>query len=97
MATILSDAACDIIKMHNRKFAKYANKGWMCEGGEHELGNGEWLPCNTIFNNDTEEFFRADYDGNILYNGLVSTPIEDAKHMAKIQGDIRKVVECGRA
>lgn len=95
MATILSAAACDRIKSIQRKFSKYANKGWMCEGGEHQRGDGSWLPCNVIFNNDTDEFFRADYDGNILYNGLVSTPLEEAKNMAKIQGDIRKVIDKG--
>lgn len=93
MATILSEEACGAIKKIRKDFDKYADKGWMCEGGEHQRGNGSWFPCNVIFNNDTDEFFRADYDGNILYNGLVSTPLEEAKDMAKIQGEIRKVVD----
>ena len=92
MAIILSEEASNAIKKIRKSFDKYADKGWMCEGGEHQRGDGSWLPCNVIFNNDTDEFFRADYNGNILYNGLVSTSIEDAQDMAKIQGKIREAL-----
>lgn len=64
-------------------------KGWMCEGSEDSNGK----PCNAIFNNNTEEFFLADYHGNILYANTNTEPIENIKTMAKIQGDIRLV--CG--
>ena len=91
MATILSNEQCKQIDFLRKKLRPYYDRGWMCEGGEHQRGDGSWVPCNVIFNNGTSEFFRADYDGNILYNGLVSTPLKDAKIMAILEGKIRRV------
>ena len=87
MATILSEAQCSKIRVLRNQFKPYADRGWMCEGGEH--GN---TVCNTIFNNDTDEFFKADYNGNILCSNLTVTSIEDAKAMARIEGAIRHLV-----
>lgn len=92
MATILSDIQTNQIKQYRNMLRPYYDRGWMCEGGEHQRGDGSWILCNVIFNNETSEFFRADYDGNILYNGLVSTPIKDAEFMAKIEGKMRRIV-----
>ncbi len=89
MGKILSEEQCRKIKELNEKFRPYTEKGWMCEGSEY----GE-VVCNCIFNNDTDESFMADYDGNILDSTYVSsTGLNELKTMAKIQGDIRKVIE----
>lgn len=88
MAKILTDAECSVIKTLQRKFSKYAKKGWMCEGGERK-----GRVCNSIFNNDTDEVFWADYNGNIIDMIVTDTPLEELKAMAKIQGDIRKILE----
>ena len=85
MAKILTKTASDKITELNKKFQKFADKGWMCEGGEY---NGS--PCNHLFNNDTEEFIRADYDGNILIAVTIRTSVKDAKEMAQIQAEISK-------
>lgn len=88
MGRILNDAQCRRIKALNSKFEPYAEKGWMCEGSD------AYGLCNCIFNNETNEAFWADYNGNILESDcLESTAIEYLKEMARIQGDIRKVVE----
>ena len=89
MGTILSDAQCKRIKALNKEFEYYAKRGWMCEGSD------KYGPCNCIFNNDTDDIFWADYDGNILE---VKYPISGGpkaflEAMAKIQGDIRKIME----
>ena len=42
MGKILSNAAVDKIKKLNKQFEKFANKGWMCEGGEYKE-----KPCNS--------------------------------------------------
>ena len=88
MGKILSNAAVDKIKKLNKQFEKFAKKGWMCEGGEYE----DKL-CNNIFNNDTEEFIKAGYDGEILLTVLSHTPVKDAKEMAQIQGEISRIAE----
>ncbi len=85
-AIILSQEATDLLKAERKKFEPYAEKGWLCEGGEH----GD-ITCNVFFNNDTDEFFRADYNGNILYNALKGTSLSDAKEMAKIYGKIMTI------
>ena len=86
---ILSDGQVELIKLQRRKFKKYANAGWLCEGSEH---NG--IICNVIYNNDADEWFYADYDGNILDSSNVKTTgIEDIKTMAEIQGRISKINE----
>ena len=86
MVTILSEAQCSKIRVLRNQFKPYADRGWMCEGGEY--GN---TVCNMIFNNDTDEFFKADYNGNILYNALKGTSLSDAKEMAKIYGKIMTI------
>lgn len=88
MGKILSNAAVDKIKKLNKQFEKFAKKGWMCEGGVH--GN---KPCNNIFNNDTEEFIKAGYNGEILLTVLSHTTVKDAKEMAQIQGEIARIAE----
>ena len=89
MASILSDGQIELIKLQNRKFRKYANAGWYCEGSEC---NG--IVCNLLYNNDTDEWFYSDYNGNILDSSNVKvTNIEDVKKMATIQGRIRKISE----
>lgn len=70
MGKILSKTASGKITVLNKKFQKFADKGWMCEGGEY---NG--VPCNHLFNNDTEEFIRADYNGNILIAVTIRTSL----------------------
>ena len=49
--------------------------------------------CNNIFNNDTEEFIKAGYNGEILLTVLSHTPVKDAKEMAQIQGEISRIAE----
>lgn len=93
MGIILNELQCKQIKAYRKGLAPYYEEGWMCEGGEHQRGDGSWIPCNVIFNNKTEEFFRADYYGNILYNGLVSTSIEDAKTMGILEGKISRITK----
>ena len=88
MARILSETQCQRIKVLNRKFNSFADKGWMCEGSDR---NG--IVCNAIFNNDTDEIFWADYNGNILDSVVKETSLDDMKSMAAIQAQIRKV--CG--
>lgn len=83
MAIILTKEASDKITGLNRKFRKFAEKGWMCEGGEYQ-----GVPCNNLFNNDTGEFIKADYDGNILLTVVSHTSVKEAREMAKIQADI---------
>lgn len=92
MGKILSKDACDKIKALNKKFAKYADKGWMCEGGEYEE-NGKIIPCNNIFNNDTDEFIRGSYDGQIITYVASSVGLEGAKEMAQIQGEVRRITD----
>lgn len=88
MARILSDSQCNTIKRLNKMFEPYAKKGWMCEGTD--LYGAD----NVIFNNDTEEIFYADRNGDILVkNCLPTTPYQELKEMAQIQGVIRKVCE----
>lgn len=86
MAKIVQKAASDEITELNKKFQKFADRGWMCEGGEY---NG--FPCHHLFNNDTEEFIRADYDGNILIAVTIRTSVKDASEMAQIQAKISKI------
>lgn len=85
MAKILSKSASGKIAALNKKFRKFADKGWMCEGGDY---NG--VPCNHLFNNNTGEFIRADYEGNILLTVIGKTPVKDAREMAEIQAEIYK-------
>ena len=86
MANILSNDASDKIKNLNKTFRKFEDQGWMCEGGEYE-----GKPCNNIFNNKTDEFIKADSNGEILLTVLSHTPVADAKEMAKIQGEISRI------
>ena len=88
MAKIISKEDCAKISAFQKAFKKYADKGWMCEGGEY--GN---VCCNNLFNNDTGEFVQADYDGNILKSELFQTTQNEILEMAKIQGNIRRIVE----
>lgn len=88
MGKILSNTAVAKIKKLNKQFEKFAKKGWMCEGEEYE-----GKPCNSIFNNDTEEFIKAGYNGEILLTVLSHTPVKDAKEMAQIQGEISRTAE----
>lgn len=85
MGKILSKATSDKITALNKKFQKFADKGWMCESGEYEGS-----PCNHLFNNDTEEFVKSDYDGNILIAVTIRTSVKDAREMAQIQAEISK-------
>lgn len=87
MGKILSKTTSDKITALNKKFQKFADKGWMCEGGEY---NG--IPCNHLFNNDTEEFVKSDYDGNILIAVTIRTSVKDTREMAQIQAEISKTV-----
>lgn len=87
MARILDDAQCKQIRKLNKLFEPFADKGWMCEGGER---NG--TICNVIFNNDTDDIFWADYRGNIIDAFVEKVDIEELKSMAKIQADIRKII-----
>ena len=74
-----------IIKELNYLFRK-KYPDWLCEGNENTKGN----PCNGIFNNTTNEFFLADFDGNIISDIEIT---DDIKDMARIQGLIRKVAD----
>jgi hypothetical protein len=86
MGKIVTEEECKKIKALNKQFEPFADKGWMCEGGER---NG--VVCNAIFNNDTDEIFWADYNGNIIDAFVEKESAENLKAMAKIQGDIRKI------
>ena len=86
MAKILNERQCREITRLNKEFFPFARKGWMCEGSEY----GDIL-CNIIFNNDTDEYFKSDYNGNILVDELTVTSTDEAKQMAIIQGRIAKV------
>lgn len=88
MGKVLSNTAVAKIEKLNKRFEKFAKNGWMCEGGEYEGKS-----CNNIFNNNTEEFIKADYDGEILLTVLSHTPVKDAKEMARIQGEISRTAE----
>lgn len=85
---ILNDAQVTQVRALQRQFKPFANKGWMCEGSEY--GN---TPCNAIFNNTSDEFFLAAYDGTILSSRVTSEPIENIRRMADIQGKIRLVCQ----
>ncbi len=91
MARILTPAECEKVKVIRKQFEPYAEKGWMCEGSEYDSGR-RIIICNCIFNNQTDEYFLADYRGNILSKDLKRTSIEDAREMARIQGEIMNVV-----
>ena len=88
MVTFVSDETAGVFRIIAQKFAPYANRGWMCEGSTDANGR----PANYIFNNRTGENIKADYDGNIISKFLTDTPESDAKEMAQIQGDMRKVL-----
>ncbi len=91
MATILNDTQIQKIKKLNKEFAQKF-PGWMCEGSE----DAEGRPCNAIFNNDTEEFFRASYSGELVGSPYTTiTKIPALLEMAKIQGKIRRIAEGG--
>lgn len=85
---ILPSNQCEKIKALNRKFTPYAQKGWYCEGTDDANGN----LYNLIFNNDTEEWFKATYSGIVVESEIHGTPIHEIMQMAKIQGDIRKTI-----
>ncbi len=89
MARILTDAQSEQIKVLNRKFGRMF-PDWMCEGSDYA-----GIECNIIFNNDTDEWFKADYNGNILDYAYIkeTTSLQDMKDMAEIQGKIRKICE----
>ncbi len=88
MAKILSKEVCDKIKKIRKEFEPYAEKGWMCEGGETSSGE----PCNAIFNNDTDGFVLADYNGGIIQ--CQNCDMEDAVKMADIQARITTLTNC---
>lgn len=85
-AIIISNAVASKIKKLNRKFEKFANDGWMCENGGYEGKN-----CLNLFNNQTDEFVKVNFNGDILLTVLSHTTVSDAKQMADIQSKIAKL------
>ncbi len=86
MARILSFEQSKMISQLNREFTlKY--EGWMCEGSDCPDGT----LCNVIYNNDTNEWFKADYDGNILDCDIHTVSMADMKDMARLRGKISKI------
>lgn len=91
MAKILSEATCTQINTLRRKFNKFADMGWMCEGTDDADGN----LYNLFFNNDTDECFKADYAGNIVDSDCHSITDAEMAEMAKIQGRISRLAQMG--
>ena len=88
MAKILSDEQCQRIKALNKEFNKYAERGWMCEGG---VRNAQ--VCNVLFNNDTDEIVWASYCGCLIEYDLKGTSLDDVREMVRIQGEISMINE----
>ena len=87
MGRLLTEHQATQIRKLNKEFSKkFPN--WMCEGSEDANGN----PCNAIFNNDTDEFFMASYDGKVIGNpNITSVGTAEIIKMADIQGRIRRI------
>ena len=85
MATILSKEQCDRISSIRSKIRQLSCDDWMCEGSD--------LPgycCNALFNNELDQFFLADYRGNIIEaRDVTITPV--LRELARLYGEIRLI------
>lgn len=89
MCKILSKKNCQQIDVLRQEFRKYEDMSWLCEGSS--LPNGELV--NILFNNNTEEWAKADFNGLIIDKFLTTTSLSDVQKMASIQGKISTIVE----
>ncbi len=80
---ILTRTTSEKIKEIRQKIKKIQPQGWMCEGADDR--------CNQFFNNDTEAFFLATYEGKIVSKDG-DIPFE-MYEVAKLEGEISLLIE----
>ncbi len=85
MATILSQEQCNRIKAIREEINAIPGiEGWMSEGADDR--------CNTFFNNDTDGYFLADDQGNIVLSKNVRIT-QELRKLAWLEGQIRLIAE----
>ena len=83
MAIILSKKDSERISKLQKDLKPYERLGWDYECIDEVIA---------FFNGKTDEYFEVDYEGTILAQKLTKTKLSDAKIMAKLAGDIQKII-----